>query len=483
MSRKLLSVCGFGGDAVFDKLTNRLQDAFQKLRGKGKLTEEDVREALREIRRALLEADVHHTVAKDLTERIRERAVGQEILQSLSAAQQVVKIVNDELVALMGGEQARLIRTAKPPTVILMAGTQGSGKTTASAKLARYLVETEHRRPLLVAADIYRPAAIRQLEILGEQIQVSVFTRGTDMAPPEIARQALDEARRGGYDTVIIDTAGRLHVDEGLMQELEQIQKVSDPQEILLVVDAMTGQDAVNVAQEFHRRFPLTGVVLTKMDSDTRGGAALTVHHVTGCPIKFVGVGEKLDALEPFYPDRMASRILGMGDVLSLIERAQSVIDEDAAKDLEAKLRRNEFTFDDFLSQLNQVKKMGPLDQILGMLPGMGKLKQLQPEGVDEGALKKVEAIILSMTKGERQQPELVMKSSSRRVRIAKGSGTQVRDVNQLLRQFDEMRKMFKQFSGMGKSPRKAMSGLAQSLRSGGGGSFPRGGYPRGKRR
>ncbi|MCY0877282.1 MAG: signal recognition particle protein [Firmicutes bacterium] len=468
---------------MFDRLSTRLQDAFAKLRSKGRLSEDDVKEALREIRRALLDADVHHTVAKELTERIREQAVGQEILQSLTAAQQVVKIVNDELVAVMGGEQAKLGRSAKPPTVILMAGTQGAGKTTASAKLARYLTETEHRRVLLVAADVYRPAAIQQLEILGAQIGVSVFSQGTDVAPPEIVGHALDEARRGGYDTVIVDTAGRLHVDEALMVELEQIQAVSTPEEILLVVDAMTGQDAVNVAESFHKRFPLTGVILTKMDSDTRGGAALTVRHITGCPVKFIGTGEKMDALEPFYPDRLASRILGMGDVLTLIERAQATIDEDEARNLEAKLRRNEFTLEDFLTQLRQVKKLGPLDQILGMLPGMGKLKQLQGDAVDDRQLKKVEAIILSMTRQERLQPELVMKSSSRRVRIASGSGTQVRDVNQLLKQFDDMRKLFKQFSGMGKGSRKAMSGLANSLRSGGGGAaFPSAGG-RNKRR
>jgi len=466
---------------MFDRLTSRLQDAFQKMRGKGKLTEDDVKEALREIRRALLEADVHHTVAKELTERIRTRAVGQDILQSLSAAQQVIKIVNEELIALMGGDQAKLARAAKPPSVILMAGTQGAGKTTASAKLARYLTETEHRRTLLVAADIYRPAAITQLEILGSQMGVNVFSAGTAVAPPEIARLAMEEARRGGYDTVIIDTAGRLHVDEELMVELERIQAAVTPQEILLVVDAMTGQDAVSVAEQFHQRFPLTGIILTKMDSDTRGGAALTVRHITGCPIKFIGTGEKVDALEPFYPDRMASRILGMGDVLTLIEKAQAVIDEDQVKDLEGKLRRNEFSLEDFLNQMNQVRKLGPLDQLLGMIPGMGKLKKVQGDGVDEKQMKKVEAIILSMTRQERLQPELVMKSSSRRVRIAKGSGTQVRDVNQLLRQFDEMRKMFKQFSGMGKSPRKAMNGLANSLRAGGGSSFPGGGVRGGK--
>ncbi len=436
---------------MFDTLTNRLQGAFQRLRGKGRLTEDDVKEAMREVRRALLEADVNLTIAKEFTERVRVKAVGHEVLQSLTASQQVIKLVNDELVELMGGAQEKIARAAKPPTVVLMVGLQGAGKTTASAKLARHLTQQEHRRPLLVAADVYRPAAIDQLKVLGEQVKVPVFSLGDQVKPQEIVRGALAEARRGGYDYVLVDTAGRLHIDAELMGELDDIVALAEPDEILLVVDAMTGQDAINVAQSFHERLHLTGLVLTKLDGDTRGGAALTVRHVTGCPVKFVGTGEKTDALEPFYPDRMASRILGMGDVLTLIEKAQSAIDEQVAKDLEAKIRRNEFTLEDFLQQLRQMRNMGPLDQILGMIPGMNKLKnQLQGKALDEGQISKVEAIILSMTKEERHQPELVMKSSSRRVRVAKGSGTQVRDVNQLLSRFEEMRKLLKVFSGPG---------------------------------
>ncbi len=453
---------------MFDTLTNRLQGAFQKLRGKGRLSEEDVKDALREIRRALLEADVNHVVAKELIERIRERAIGQEILQSLSAAQQVVKIVNDELTELMGGVQEKLAHAAKPPTVIVLVGLQGAGKTTASAKLALHLKKVEHRRPLLVAADIYRPAAIQQLQVLGQQIGVPVFTLGDQVSPQEIASRSLDEARRGGFDYVLIDTAGRLHIDQSLMQELQEIQKVTEPDETLLVVDAMTGQDAVTVAQHFHELLTLTGLVLTKLDGDTRGGAALTVRHVTGCPIKFVGTGEKAEALEAFYPERMASRILGMGDVMTLIERAQATIDENDARELEAKIRRNEFTLEDFLTQLQQVRKLGPLDQLLGMIPGMGKMKQLQGTSVDEGQIKKIEAIIYSMSIVERRNPDLVMKSSSRRQRIAKGSGMEVRDVNQLLRKFDEMRKLMKQFSSSGKNRSRALGGLAGQLKGGG---------------
>ncbi len=476
---------------MFDTLSNRLQGAFQKLRGKGRLSEDDVKEAMREIRRALLEADVHYSVAKDFVDRIRERAIGQEILQSLSAAQQVVKIVNDELVELMGQSQAKLNRSSKSPTVVLMVGLQGAGKTTMSAKLARHLMLTEHRRPLLVAADVYRPAAIDQLQALGKQIGVSVFAPGTSVSPQEIARTALDEARRGGYDYVIIDTAGRLHVDESLMAELTEIDQITSADEILLVIDAMTGQDAVTVADHFHQQLKLTGVVLTKLDGDTRGGAALSVRHVTGCPVKFVGVGEKLDALEPFYPDRMASRILGMGDVLTLIEKAQASIDEQQVMQLEAKIRKNEFTFDDFLAQLQQIQKMGPLNQILGLLPGIGKIKQLQNESVDDRQLKKVEAIILSMSKEERIKPELISKSSSRRLRIASGSGTHVRDVNQLLRQFEDMRKLMKQLSGMGKSMKGlggpggglgGLGGLPGSMK-GGPGAFAGGFGKRGKKR
>ncbi len=451
---------------MFDALSERLQGAFQKLRSKGRLTEDDVKDAMREIRRALLEADVHHAVAKEFTERVREKAVGQEILQSLSASQHVVKIVHDELVSLMGGEQERIARAAKPPTVVMLVGLQGAGKTTAAAKLARHLVLKEHRRPLLVAADIYRPAAIDQLRILAKQIDVSIYAPGNHISPPEIVREAMEEARKAGNDYVIIDTAGRLHIDETLMQELSVMKDIAQPHEILLVIDAMTGQDAITVAEHFHSQLSVTGIVLTKLDGDTRGGAALTVRHVTGCPVKFVGTGEKTDALEPFYPDRMASRILGMGDVLSLIEKAQETIDEKQAKELEAKLLKNEFTLDDFLAQLQQVRKLGPLDQLLGMLPGMGKLKQLPAGAVDGSQMSKVEAIILSMSKAERVKPELVTKSSSRRIRIAKGSGTQVKDVNQLLRQFEEMRKMMKQFSSLAKGGKKGLGSLAGAMGS-----------------
>lgn len=430
------------------------------MRGKGRLSEDDVKEAVREIRRALLEADVNYAVARDFVERIREKAVGQEILQSLSAAQQVVKIVNDELTSLMGSEQARLARASQPPTVVMLAGLQGAGKTTASAKLARFLSATEHRRPLLVAADIYRPAAVTQLQVLGEQVGVPVFSLPAGATPPEIVQAALPEARRGGHDYVLIDTAGRLQIDERLMEELLVIKDLAHPHEILLVVDAMTGQEAIEVARTFHEKLTLTGVVMTKLDSDARGGAALTIRQATGCPIKFVGVGEKTDALEPFYPDRMASRILGMGDVLTFIEKAQAVIDEKQARAMEERLRRNEFTFDDFLSQLQQVKNLGPLDQLLGMIPGFGQIKQLREGAVDDRQLKRVEAIILSMSREERTRPELISKSSARRLRIAKGSGTQVKDVNQLLRQFEDMRKIMKQMSGMSRGAMKGLGGL-----------------------
>lgn len=451
---------------LFDTLADRLQGVFKKLRGKGRLSDDDVKEAMREIRRALLEADVNYAVARDFVERVREKAVGQEILQSLSAAQQVVKIVNDELVALMGSEQARLARASQPPTVVMLAGLQGAGKTTVAAKLARYLGATEHRRPLLVAADIYRPAAVTQLQVLGEQVGVPVFSLPAGAAPPEIVKAALLEARRGGHDYVLIDTAGRLQIDERLMEELIDIKDLARPHEILLVVDAMTGQEAIEVARTFDEKLALTGVVMTKLDSDARGGAALTIRQATGCPIKFVGVGEKMDALEPFYPDRMASRILGMGDVLTFIEKAQAAIDEKQARSMAERLRRNEFTFDDFLSQLQQVKNLGPLDQLLRMIPGFGQIRQLREGAVDDRQLRKVEAIILSMSKEERAQPELIAKSSARRLRIARGSGTQVKDVNQLLRQFEDMRKVMKQMSGLGPGAMKGLGGLG-GLRGG----------------
>ena len=473
---------------VFDTLSDRLQATFRRLRGKGRLSPDDVKEALREVRRALLEADVNHVVAREFIDRVQERAVGQEILQSLSAAQQVVKIVSDELTALMGGEQSRLARAAQPPTVVMLVGLQGAGKTTAIAKLARLLKTSEHRRPLLVAADVYRPAAVTQLQLLGEQIGAPVFALTGAAKPRDIVDQALAEARRAGNDYVLVDTAGRLQVDSAMMEELRDLKALAAPQEILLVVDAMTGQDAITVAQEFHRVLGVTGVILSKMDSDTRGGAALTVRHATGCPIKYVGTSERPDGLEPFYPDRMASRILGMGDVLSLIEKAQATVDEGQARELEQKLLRNEFTFDDFLAQLQQVKNLGPLDQLLGMLPGMGRMKQMKESAADTGQLKKVEAIILSMSREERGRPELIEKSATRRMRIAKGSGTQVKDVNQLLRQFGEMRKVMKQFSGFGKGGRGAMKGMGGMGPFGGGMKggprdfAPRGGS-RGKKR
>lgn len=465
---------------MFDQLSTRLQGVFQKLRGKGRLTEDDVRETLREIRRALLEADVHHAVARAFVERIRERAVGEEILQSLSAGQQVVKIVHEELAGLLGGSQARLARSSGGATVVLMVGLQGAGKTTASAKLARWLVHAEHRRPLLVAADVYRPAAVDQLKILGNQVGVPVYAQDPGASPVDIVRGALEAARRAGNDYVIVDTAGRLHVDEALMEELRAIRDVSGPDEVLLVLDAMAGQDAVLVAEHFHRDLGVTGVVLTKLDGDARGGAALTVRQATGCAVKFVGTGEKADALEPFYPDRMASRILGMGDVLTLIERAQATFDERQARELESKIQRAEFTLEDFLSQLQQVRKLGPLDQLLGMIPGMSRMKSLQGVSLEDKSFKKIEVIIQSMTREERRRPELVEKSSSRRLRIARGSGTEVRDVNSLLRRFEELRKFMKQMTGA----QKGFRGLP-GLGAGGGlrAAGPKGaGPPRGHR-
>jgi signal recognition particle subunit SRP54 len=433
---------------AFEGLANRLQEAFNRLRGKGKLTESDVKEAMREVRLALLEADVNFKVVKDFVEKVRERAIGQEVLQSLTPGQHVIKIVNEELTELMGGTQAKIAVAQKPPTVIMMVGLQGAGKTTHAGKLAR-LLQKDHKKPLLVACDIYRPAAIKQLQVLGEQLNVPVFSLGTEVSPVEIARQALVHARSVGHDYVLIDTAGRLHVDEALMEELEQIKAEVTPNEIMLVVDAMTGQVAVEVADTFHKQLGLTGVILTKLDGDTRGGAALSIRAVTGTPIKYVGVGEKIDAIEPFHPDRMASRILGMGDVLTLIEKAQATVDAEKAKEMEKKMMTASFTLEDFLDQLQQVKQLGPLDQILGMLPGMNKIKGMQNLNVDDKQIGRVEAIIRSMTPSERNDPKLI--DSSRRKRIARGSGTTVQEVNRLLKQFDEMQKMMKQFSGLAK--------------------------------
>ncbi|MCH1623810.1 signal recognition particle protein [Fredinandcohnia quinoae] len=438
---------------AFEGLSDRLQSTIQKIRGKGKVTETDVKEMMREVRLALLEADVNFKVVKDFVKRVSERAVGQEVMKSLTPGQQVIKVVQEELTALMGGEQSKIAVSKRPPTVIMMVGLQGAGKTTTTGKLANLLRKKHNRKPMLVAADIYRPAAIDQLETLGKQLNLPVFSLGDKVSPVEIAKQAIEKAKEEHHDYVLIDTAGRLHIDEALMEELKQVKEIANPDEIFLVVDAMTGQDAVNVAQSFNDLLGLTGVVLTKLDGDTRGGAALSVKSVTNTPIKFVGLGEKLDALEPFHPERMASRILGMGDVLTLIEKAQSSVDEEKAKELEKKFRSASFTFDDFLDQLSQVRKMGPLDEILGMLPGANKMKGLKNVQVDDKQIGHVEAIIRSMTKKEKENPEII--NSSRRKRIAKGSGRTVQEVNRLLKQFEDMKKMMKQMTNMGKSKKK----------------------------
>lgn len=431
---------------AFEGLSSRLQSVFSKLKGKGKVTEEEVNEAMREVRLALLEADVNFKVVKAFIANVKEKAIGQEVLKSFTPGMVVVDIVNKELTALMGGTQAKLARSTKPPTVIMMVGLQGAGKTTTTGKLAKLLQKQNHK-PLLVAADIYRPAAIKQLQILGEQLKVPVFAMGDQVKPVEIVKAAMAQAKENHNDYVIIDTAGRLHIDEELMDELHQVRNTVQPDEILLVVDAMTGQDAVNVAESFHQQLELTGVVLTKLDGDTRGGAAISVKAVTGCPIKFAAMGEKLDALEPFHPERMASRILGMGDVLSLIEKAQEGIDRDKAAELERKMRKAEFTFEDFLDQMEQVKKLGPLDQLLDMLPGAAKMKGMKDMQVDEKRMGRVEAIVKSMTTQEKRNPDLL--NASRRKRIAEGSGNSIQEVNRLIKQFDDMKKMMKQFSGM----------------------------------
>ncbi|TYS70622.1 signal recognition particle protein [Sutcliffiella horikoshii] len=438
---------------AFEGLADRLQNTIQKIRGKGKVSEQDVKEMMREVRLALLEADVNFKVVKDFVKRVNERAVGQEVMKSLTPGQQVIKVVKEELTALMGGEQSKIAVSSRPPTVIMMVGLQGAGKTTTTGKLANLLRKKHNRKPLLVAADIYRPAAIKQLETLGKQLSMPVFSLGDKVSPVEIAKQAIQKAKDEHHDYVLIDTAGRLHVDETLMDELKQVKEISNPDEIFLVVDAMTGQDAVNVAQSFNEQLGLTGVVLTKLDGDTRGGAALSVKAVTNTPIKFIGMGEKLDAIEPFHPERMASRILGMGDVLTLIEKAQSNVDEEKAKELEQKLRTMNFTFDDFLEQLGQVRNMGPLDEILGMIPGANKMKGLKNVQVDEKQIGHVEAIIQSMTKAEKDNPDLI--NASRKKRIAKGSGRPIQEVNRLLKQFEEMKKMMKQMTSMQKGKGK----------------------------
>ena len=413
---------------VFESLSEKLQNALGKLKGKGKLSEKDVDLAMREVRLALLEADVNFKVVKDFIKKVKERAIGNEVMQSLTPGQQVIKIVNEELTKLMGDKETKINFASSPPTVILMCGLQGAGKTTTTAKLA-YNLKKQNKRPLLVACDIYRPAAIKQLEVVGEKAGVPVFSMGTKHDPVDISKAALEHGKKHGNDVIIIDTAGRLHIDEDLMEEIENIYDAVNPNEVLLVLDAMTGQDAVNVASSFDERLGISGVVLTKLDGDARGGAALSIRAVTDKPIKFVGMGEKLDQLEPFHPDRMASRILGMGDVLSLIEKAQSSIDAEKALELEKKIRTAQFTFDDFLDQLDQMKNLGPLDQIMGMIPGMNS-KALKGLDVSEKDISRIEAIIKSMTKKERETPEII--DSSRRKRIAAGSGTSVQEVNKL---------------------------------------------------
>ncbi|MEA4900175.1 signal recognition particle protein [Desulfitobacterium sp.] len=429
---------------MFQGLSDKLQETFKRLKGKGKLTEEDVNVAMREVRMALLEADVNYKVVKEFVAKVKERSIGQEVLESLSPAQQVIKIVNEEMIALMGGTSSKINISSKPPTVLMLVGLQGAGKTTHAAKLAASL-KKQGKHPLMVACDIYRPAAIKQLQVLGEQIKVPVFSMG-EQNPVTIAQESIRQANSQGQDVVIIDTAGRLHINEELMGELRDIKASVKPHEILLVVDAMTGQDAVNVAESFYNELGVDGVILTKLDGDTRGGAALSIKAVTGCPIKFAGIGEKMEALEPFYPERMASRILGMGDVLTLIEKAQSAFDEKQARDMEQKLRKQEFTLDDFLDQMQQIKKMGPLSSLLEMIPGVGN--QLKDVQIDEKDMAHVEAIIRSMTLEERRKPSLI--KDSRKRRIAKGSGTSIQEVGRLLKQFEQMQKMMKQFSGGG---------------------------------
>lgn len=428
---------------MFQSLSEKLENAFRKFKSKGKLTESDIKVGMREIKLALLEADVNFKVVKDFIAAVSARAVGAEVLESLLPGQQVVKIVNEELTTLMGGSQSKLTISSKPPTVIMMVGLQGAGKTTHAGKLAG-LYKKQGKNPLLVACDIYRPAAIKQLQIVGEKLGIPVFTLGDKQSPVKIAKEALKYANQKGHDMVFIDTAGRLHIDETLMKELQDIKAEVSPSEILLTVDAMIGQDAVTVAKTFDELLDVTGVILTKLDGDTRGGAALSIRQVTGKPIKFIGVGEKLDAIEPFHPDRMASRILGMGDVLSLIEKAEQAYDEKKALELEKKIRESTFTLDDYLEQFAQIKGMGNLESLMGMMPGM-KPGALKDAKIDERAIARTEAIIKSMTKREREKPDIL--NASRKKRIAQGSGTTVEEVNKLLRQFEQTRTLMKQFS------------------------------------
>ena len=443
---------------AFEGLSDKLQEAFKKLRGKGKLTEKDIKEAMREVKLALLEADVNFKVVKQFISKVSEKCVGNEVLESLTPAQQVIKIVNEELTDLMGGSESKLDFNSVGPTVIMMVGLQGAGKTTMSGKLALQL-RKQNKKPLLVACDIYRPAAIKQLEVVGKQIDIPVFQMGDKVSPVDIAKAGMAHARENGNNVIIIDTAGRLHIDDNLMDELKSIKAEVKPQEILLVVDSMTGQDAVNVAESFNNTLDISGVILTKLDGDTRGGAALSIRHITEKPIKFIGVGEKMSDLEVFYPDRMSSRILGMGDVLSLIEKAQQAFDDKEAQELSSKMLENDFTYDDYLAAMEQMKKLGSLSKIMEMIPGLPKEMKNVDFEAGEKELHKVKSIIYSMTPKERRNPKLIAGSSSRKKRIAKGSGTSLQDVNKLIKGFDVMRKQMKQMKSMTKKSKKGFFG------------------------
>jgi signal recognition particle subunit SRP54 len=442
--------------AIFEGLSSKLQDIVNKLKGKVRITEKDIKEVMREIRMALLEADVNYKVVKDFTNSVTEKALGSDVLESLTPGQQVIKIVYDEMTALLGGTTAKLTYSSKPPTVYMLVGLQGSGKTTSCGKIAN-LLRKDNKKPLMVACDIYRPAAIKQLQVVGSQLNIDVYAEENNKNAVAIAENAIKHAQRNGYDPVLIDTAGRLHINEELMQELRDMKAKVKPMEILLVVDAMTGQDAVNVAKSFSEELGIDGIILTKLDGDTRGGAALTVKTVTGKPIKFASVGEKLNDIEPFHPDRMASRILGMGDVLSLIEKAQESFDEKKALEMEQKLRSKGFDLNDFLEQMEEMQKMGPLDQLLGMIPGFDS-KAMKGLSVDENRLKRIKAIIQSMTKKERSNPDII--NASRKKRIASGSGTEVQDVNRLLKDFEQVNKLMKMMNKKGKRGLKGMKNM-----------------------
>lgn len=442
---------------ALEGLSERLQATMQRIKGKGKVTEQDIKAMMREVRLALLEADVNFKVVKTFVNTVSERALGADVMQSLTPGQQVIKIVQDELTSLMGGENSKINMSSKPPTVVMMVGLQGAGKTTTAGKLALLMRKQYNKKPLLVACDVYRPAAIEQLQTVGKQIDVPVYTEGDQVSPKEITENALKYAKEEHLDFVIIDTAGRLHIDETLMNELVDVKEVSNPDEIMLVVDSMTGQDAVNVAESFDNTLDVSGVTLTKLDGDTRGGAALSIRSVTNKPIKFIGMSEKLDGLEMFHPERMASRILGMGDVLSLIEKAQQGVDETKAKELEKKMRTSSFTFDDFLEQLEQVKGLGSIDDLMNMIPGANKMKGMKNANMDPKQIDNVQAIIRSMTLEERNNPEIL--NVSRKRRIAKGSGRTLQEVNRLIKQFGDMKKMMKQFTGSNKKGKKGKKG------------------------